>query len=99
MVSRLKLNIILGISCVIWFAVMGVIYRDHYIRKVQPELSYFSSDVSFKSEEKQYFKITQNGNQIGFPMGEADFSIFRREKPQNAAVDQPARDLRIGRRA
>ncbi|MFC1692514.1 transglutaminase family protein [Candidatus Latescibacterota bacterium] len=66
MVSRLKLNIILGISFAIWLAVMGVIYRDYYIRKVQPELGYFSSDITFKSEERQYFKINQNGSQIGY---------------------------------
>ncbi|MDP2983773.1 MAG: transglutaminase-like domain-containing protein [Candidatus Latescibacter sp.] len=83
MIRRSKINLILLISAVVWLMVMGRIYMVHYVKKGDPELGYFSSDVKFDSETKQYFSVYKDGRKIGYKT-ETQFSypnlkIFREE--------------------
>jgi hypothetical protein len=81
MIGRSKINLVLLISAVVWLMVMGRIYMVHYVKKGDPELGYFSSDVKFDSETKQYFSVYKDGKKIGYKT-ETQFSypnlkIFR----------------------
>jgi len=83
MIQRSKINLILLISAVVWLMVMGRIYMVHYVKKGDPELGYFSSDVKFDSETKQYFSVYKDGRKIGYKT-ETQYSypnlkIFREE--------------------
>ena len=60
------IKFILGISIVLWFISMGLIYYAHYLRGVEDELGYISSDFRLDSEERQYYSIYKNGNKIGY---------------------------------
>ena len=45
---------------------MGLIIHAHYIKHVDEELGYFSSDVVFDSETISYFSIRKDNHKIGY---------------------------------
>ncbi|HUT63963.1 MAG TPA: transglutaminase-like domain-containing protein [Anaerolineae bacterium] len=66
MTSHAKLNSILGVTFVLWLVSMGFIIYTHYIKKVEQELRQFSSDVTFDSENRQYYSIRKDNQKIGY---------------------------------
>lgn len=66
MAAYSRTNRILGISFVLWATVMGLIIHAHYIKHVDEELGYFSSDVVFDSETISYFSIRKDNHKIGY---------------------------------
>ncbi len=61
-----KITVTSGIAFVLWLISMGLIYHAHYIKGVEDELGYVTSDIEFTSEERQYYNIYRNGKKIGY---------------------------------
>ena len=57
MASSRRFTYMFGASLIIWLCVMGVIYYAHYIKHVDEELGYFSSDIVFDTEVRQFYSI------------------------------------------
>lgn len=55
-----------GASLIVWLCVMGVIYYTHYIKHVDEELGYFSSDIVFDTEARQFYSIYRGEQKIGY---------------------------------
>ena len=70
--SSRKLTLLFGFSLLLWLTSMAGIYRAHYIKNVDEELGYFSTDVVFNDERRQYFNIYLDGRKIGYK-NEAQF--------------------------
>ncbi len=66
MSSRKKSNIFVVISLAVWFVTMSLIYYTHYIDNADQELGYFSSDITFDTETRQYFSIDKDNQKIGY---------------------------------
>lgn len=66
MAKNSKITVMLGVIFVLWLISMGLIYHAHYIKRVEDELGYITSDVEFTSEERQYYNIYRNGQKIGY---------------------------------
>ena len=45
---------------------MGLVYYTHYINDADPELGYFSSDITFDSESRNYYNVSHDGVKIGY---------------------------------
>ena len=63
--SSRKLTLLFGFSLLLWLASMVGIYIAHYVKNVDEELGYFSTDVIFDDERRQYFSIYLDGRKIG----------------------------------
>jgi len=61
-----KITVALGITFVLWLISMGLIYYAHYIKGVEDELGYVTSDIEFTSEKRQYYNIYRDGKKIGY---------------------------------
>ena len=66
MAAPRRLIYLFVISGVLWFGAMGSLYYVHYIRHVDEELGYFSADIRFDNEQRQYLSIFLDGRKIGY---------------------------------
>lgn len=66
MAASRRFTNIFSASLIIWICVMGVIYYAHYVKKVDEELGYFSSDIVFDTEARQYYGIYNDSRKIGY---------------------------------
>ena len=67
MAVKHRLAYLFIVSCILWLGAMGSLYYMHYVRHTkEEELGYFSADVKFDNERRQYFGIYLDGKKIGY---------------------------------
>lgn len=67
MAIKRRLTYLFIVSCILWLGAMGSLYYTHYVRHTkEEELGYFSADVKFDNERRQYFGIYFDGQKIGY---------------------------------
>ncbi|MFC1606906.1 transglutaminase family protein [Candidatus Latescibacterota bacterium] len=72
MTNSRRLKALFALSLFLWLAAMCSLYYFHYIKEADEELGYFSSDVLFDDETRQYYNIYLDGRKIGYK-NEAQF--------------------------
>jgi len=56
----------LGATFLFWMAVMSIIVYIHYVKKVDPELKYFTPDIIFDSGTRSYYSISIGDTKVGY---------------------------------